>query len=132
MGDIASAFNEMADRIDAQVKSLQKLAEQNIEFIKETKMAAITEERQRLARDLHDAVSQHLFAIALTSATALKTIRTHPDRCSELIHNIEHSASKAQAEMRALLLQLRPTTLQEERLVDAIYSLTKELEAKCP
>lgn len=130
VGDIAVAFNEMADRIDEQVTTLQKLAEENVQLIQKTKTTAITEERQRLARDLHDAVSQQLFAIALTSATALRIIEKDPSKCSDLIRNIEYSATKAQAEMRALLLQLRPTVLQEERLVDAIRNLAHELEAK--
>lgn len=119
LGEIASAFNEMADRIDAQVSSLQRLAEENEKLIQQAKSVAVTEERQRLAQELHDAVSQQLFAIALTSA-------------AQLLRQIEQSAAQAQAEMRALLLQLRPQTLENRPLADAIRLLAQELAAKIP
>ena len=130
LGDIALAFNEMADRIEKQVTILQRLAEENEALIQQTKVSAITEERQRLARDLHDAVSQQLFAISMMSATASKMLTHNPKKCQVLIKDIEESAAKAQAEMRALLLQLRPITLENERLVDAINKLARELEVK--
>jgi len=132
LGEIASAFNEMADRIDAQVTSLQKLAEENEKLIQQAKVVAVTEERQRLAQELHDAVSQQLFAITLTSATAARVIDSDLEKAKQLLQNIEHSANKAQGEMRALLLQLRPPMLQNQRLVDVIRSLTNELSAKMP
>ncbi len=129
-GEIALAFNEMANRLEQQVVALQKLAEENEQLVIKTKAAAITEERQRLARDLHDAVSQQLFAISMTAATASRVITKNPLKCETLIANIEEASAKAQAEMRALLLQLRPVTLENERLVDAIASLAKELQTK--
>ncbi|MDI9418719.1 MAG: sensor histidine kinase [Firmicutes bacterium] len=132
LGDIALAFNEMADRIDAQVSSLQKLAQENEQLIQQAKSVAIIEERQRLAQELHDAVSQQLFSIALTSATAAKIFDQDPQRASMLLRQIEQSANKAQGEMRALLLQLRPQTLENQPLVEAIRSLADELMAKMP
>lgn len=130
VGDIALAFNEMAERLEIQVLALQQLAEENEQLIRETKVAAVSEERQRLARDLHDAISQQLFAISMMAATASKIADTNPEKCSGLVAEIEESARKAQSEMRALLLQLRPITLQNESLVDAITSLAAELEGK--
>src|SRR5690554_6710947 len=50
---IIVSFNDMASRIQAQVNALQKLAEENEQLLQETKITAISEERQRLARDLH-------------------------------------------------------------------------------
>ena len=132
LGEIASAFNEMADRIDAQVSSLQRLAEENEKLIQQAKSVAVTEERQRLAQELHDAVSQQLFAIALTSATAAKIFDQDPVRAAQLLRQIEQSAAQAQAEMRALLLQLRPQTLENRPLADAIRLLAQELAAKIP
>lgn len=130
LGDIALAFNDMADRLETQVAALQKLAEENEELIQKTKSAAVTEERQRLARELHDAVSQQLFAISMTAATASRLIEQKPEKCASMVKNIEEASSKAQAEMRALLLQLRPVTLENQGLVDAVSSLAEELQAK--
>lgn len=128
--DIVIAFNEMASRLESQVAALQKLAEENEHLLQETKVNAISEERQRLARDLHDAVSQQIFAISMLASTAEKVANTNPNKAVELISEISQSANRAQAEMRALLLQLRPLTLQNETLYEALSSLAQELESK--
>ncbi len=129
---IILAFNEMASRLESQVGALQKLAQENEQLIQETKVTAVSEERQRLARDLHDAVSQQLFAISMMSATALKVIEKDPQKALKLVQEISQSATRAQAEMRALLLQLRPLTLQNESLSEALSSLALELQSKQP
>ena len=127
---IIQAFNEMASRLEAQVGALQKLAQENEQLLQETKITAVSEERQRLARDLHDAVSQQLFAISMMSATVLKVVENRPEQALGLIQEISQSATRAQGEMRALLLQLRPLTLQNESLSEALSSLTSELQSK--
>jgi len=127
---IIQAFNEMASRLESQVGALQKLAEENEQLLQETKITAVSEERQRLARDLHDAVSQQLFAISMMSATALKVAEKKPEQALGLIQEVSQSATRAQAEMRALLLQLRPLTLQNESLTEALASLASELQGK--
>lgn len=127
---IIQAFNEMASRLEAQVEALQKLAMENEQLIQETKITAISEERQRLARDLHDAVSQQLFAIAMMAATASRLAEKSPEKTAGLIAEISQAATRAQAEMRALLLQLRPLTLQDESLAQALASLAAELESR--
>lgn len=127
---IIQAFNEMASRLEAQVGALQKLAQENEQLLQETKITAVSEERQRLARDLHDAVSQQLFAISMMSATVLKVVEKRPEQALGLIYEISQSATRAQGEMRALLLQLRPLTLQDESLSEALLSLTAELQSK--
>lgn len=58
IGQISVHLNEMAKRIEAQVSSLQRLSSEKAEWNETLKQKAITEERQRLARELHDAVSQ--------------------------------------------------------------------------
>ncbi len=128
--NIIVAFNEMAARLESQVGALQKLAEENEQLLQETKVSAISEERQRLARDLHDAVSQQLFAISMMAATASKIADSKPKKAADLIQEISQSAMRAQSEMRALLLQLRPLTLQNESLTQALRSLAAELESK--
>src|SRR5690554_4309713 len=127
---IIQAFNEMASRLEAQVEALQKLAEENEQLLQETKVNAISEERQRLARDLHDAVSQQLFAISMMAAAASRVTEKDPEKTLQLVREISQSATRAQAEMRALLLQLRPLTLQNESLTQALASLAAELQGK--
>lgn len=130
MDSIVLAFNEMAERLESQVGALQKLAEENEQLLQEAKITAISEERQRLARDLHDAVSQQLFSIAMMAATASKIADQEPNRIASLVKEIAQSAGTAQSEMRALLLELRPLTLQNETLAEALKSLITELEGR--
>ena len=99
-------------------------------MLQETKISAVSEERQRLARDLHDAVSQQLFAISMMAATVQKLADTNSERALALIKEISQSAARAQSEMRALLLQLRPLTLQNESLSEALRTLAEELESR--
>jgi len=127
---IIAAFNEMASRLESQVGALQKLAQENEQLLQETKITAVSEERQRLARDLHDAVSQQIFAISMMSATVLKLAEKNPEHSLDLVREISRSATRAQSEMRALLLQLRPLTLQNESLAEALSSLASELQNK--
>lgn len=127
---IILAFNEMATRLENQVGALQKLAQENEQLLQDARVTAVSEERQRLARDLHDAVSQQLFAISMLAATASKIATNKPEQAAALIHEISQSANRAQSEMRALLLQLRPLTLQNESLSQALASLAAELESK--
>lgn len=127
---IIVAFNEMAARLESQVGALQELAEENEQLLQETRINAVSEERRRLARDLHDAVSQQLFAISMMASTVAKLAETNPARALDLTKEISQSAARAQSEMRALLLQLRPLTLQNESLTQALSKLAAELESK--
>jgi two-component system, NarL family, sensor histidine kinase LiaS len=96
------------------------------------KFAAVIEERQRLARELHDAVSQQLFAISMTATAVSRTLDKDFDRAKRQVALIEEMASVAQSEMRALLLHLRPVHLEGKNLAQALDGLLTELRAKVP
>jgi NarL family two-component system sensor histidine kinase LiaS len=130
LGEIGWQFNRLAAKWEEQVASLQRLSNHNAELGEQLRNAAITEERQRLARELHDAVSQQLFAIAMTTAAIKRMIEKNPQRAAQQIELVEEMAAAAQAEMRALLLHLRPATLQDRTLREAICELLEELSQK--
>ncbi|GGL42831.1 sensor histidine kinase [Sporolactobacillus putidus] len=132
ISQVEQSLNELADKIDTQVKFLQKLADENVEINAKVKNAAVTEERQRIARDLHDAVSQQLFALAMLASAAEKTIFTNPKKAAENIADVSDIAGKAQGEMRALLLHLRPVRLSGESLDRGLERLIHELDGKTP
>ncbi|MBO8171561.1 MAG: sensor histidine kinase [Bacillaceae bacterium] len=130
IGLMAQHVNTMADRIEKQVASLQKLSAEKAEWNEALKESAIHEERQRLARELHDAVSQQLFAISMMSSAVQNTLKTKPNQAAEQIATIARMAGEAQTEMRALLLQLRPVHLEGKGLKEGIEGLLKELDGK--
>jgi PAS domain S-box-containing protein len=88
---------------------------------------AVLEERQRLARDLHDSVSQALFGVALATHNALTNWEKKPPVARERVRNANQLAKTAQAEMRALIFELRPDQLATDGLVKAIELQTNAL-----
>ncbi|CCQ94861.1 Sensor histidine kinase LiaS [[Clostridium] ultunense Esp] len=130
--ELARQFNKMAERFEGQVGSLQKLVEENAELLGQSKQVAVHEERQRLARELHDSISQQLFAIMMQLAALRLMIEKDPAQAKERFHIVEEMAAAAQAEMRALLLHLRPVALKGKKLTEALQALLDELKEKHP
>ncbi|WP_322924277.1 sensor histidine kinase [Paenibacillus campi] len=129
-------LSEQMDRIGKkwgdQITSLQRLSTDNAQLAEQARVSAIIEERQRLARELHDAVSQQLFAISMTATAVGRTFDKDPDRAKRQVQLIEEMSSVAQSEMRALLLHLRPVYLEGKQLYEGISELVHELKAKIP
>jgi two-component system, NarL family, sensor histidine kinase LiaS len=132
IGRIGDQVSRIRIRWEEQVTSLQRLSTNNAELAEKARMSAVVEERQRLARELHDAVSQQLFAISMTATAVGRTLDKDFEKARRQIYLIEEMASLAQSEMRALLLHLRPVHLEGKRLSDALVELLQELRAKVP
>lgn len=130
IGLIADHLNIMALRAKKQVASLQKLSAEKAEWQEKIKKLAVTEERQRLARELHDAVSQQLFAISMMSSAVLANKQAIDEKQVQQIAAIEKMAGDAQSEMRALLLHLRPARLENKGLKEGIAELLQEFQSK--
>ncbi|WP_237163115.1 sensor histidine kinase [Paenibacillus sp. BIHB 4019] len=116
---------------DEHSESIQR-EEQDDVWTEKVKFSAVIEERQRLARELHDAVSQQLFAISMTATAVSRTIERDWERARRQVQLIEEMASVAQSEMRALLLHLRPVHLDGKNLAQALTLLVGELKEKVP
>jgi len=78
------------------------------------------EERQHLARELHDSVSQALYGIALGARSARNRLSRDPPRAVEPLDYILGLAEAALADMRSLILELQPEALEREGLVGAL------------
>lgn len=90
--------------------------------------SAVIAERSRLARDLHDSVSQAVFGALLGIKTARETQENDRAKSRMALDYAESLADAALVEMRALIYELRPETLQEEGLVGA---LERQVAALC-
>jgi two-component system, NarL family, sensor histidine kinase LiaS len=132
IGRLGEQLGKLGRKWEEQVTSLQRLSTHNAELATKARMSAVVEERQRLARELHDAVSQQLFAISMTATAVGRTLDTDFERARRQVELIEEMAAVAQSEMRALLLHLRPVHLEGKRLSDAIPELVEEMKAKVP
>jgi signal transduction histidine kinase len=81
--------------------------------------AAALEERGRLARELHDSVSQALFGIVLGTRTALAKLSHESDGARDPLNYVMQLSEAALSEMRALIFELHPETLKKEGLIGA-------------
>ena len=130
IGRLAHQLDRISKKWEEQVTSLQRLSTSNAELAQQARYSAVTEERQRLARELHDAVSQQLFAISMTATALGRTMEKDFERAKRQVALIEEMASVAQSEMRALLLHLRPVHLEGKPLAQGIRDLIRELRSK--
>lgn len=89
IGRLGEQLNQITKKWEEQVSSLQRLSNNNAQLAQKAKYSAIVEERQRLARELHDAVSQQLFAISMTATAVGRTLDKDFDKAQRQIHLIE-------------------------------------------
>jgi len=123
-------LNHLAKKLDDQVRYLQRLADEKAAYAERAHKIATIEERQRLARDLHDSVSQQLFALSMMSKAVARIIDRNPENAKVRVTELAETAMKAQTEMRALLLHLRPIHLSDQSLSDGIHNLVAKLKTK--
>ncbi|MBM3136007.1 MAG: GAF domain-containing protein [Chloroflexi bacterium] len=116
---------------------LQSLAHQaaiaieNARLYNQAQQAAVLEERQRLARDLHDSVSQALYGMTLYSQAAAGQLSAGcAERAADYLRELQDTAQEALAEMRLLIFELRPPILEEEGLVAALQSRLQAVEGR--
>jgi signal transduction histidine kinase len=103
---------------------------ENARLYEQTREYAVVEERNRLARELHDSVTQSLFSVTLLSDAALNLLERDPSKARERLERANELAQGALAEMRALIFQLRPMTLQEEGLLSALKKHLNALHSR--
>lgn len=89
----------------------------------------LLDERNRLARDLHDAVSQKLFSLSLTAQGALSLLSPEDLQLTEALQDIKGLAKGAMGEMKAMIWQLRPYGL-ENGLISAVKEYAESLNVK--
>jgi PAS domain S-box-containing protein len=106
------------------------VALENARLFSEARGKAALEERQRLARELHDSVSQALYGIALGARTARKLVDQNPSLLADPLDYVLSLADAGLAEMRALIFELRPESLETEGLVAALEKQAAALRAR--
>lgn len=89
----------------------------------------ISEERHRIAREIHDSVSQDLFALTMLLGT-MKMLSPEDEQYQKIFSQVNKLSMQAQNELRALLLHLRPIALANRTLAEGIEHLFMELKSK--
>jgi signal transduction histidine kinase/ligand-binding sensor domain-containing protein len=126
---------ELEAEVQARTTDLQREVEQRLQAEKALRQRerdqAIADERNRLARDLHDSVTQALYGVTLYSEAAAGHLDLgHLDRAAEHLGELQNTAQEALAEMRLLIFELRPPILEELGLVAALRARLQAVEGR--
>lgn len=131
LGTLSIYFRPEQEIDEQQVAFLRAVADQatiaveNARLFRQARESAAVLERQKLARELHDSVSQALYGIALGTQTARAYLDQRPEAAVQPLEYVLSLAKAGMTEMRALIFELRPESLEQEGLVAA---LTKQAD----
>lgn len=92
----------------------------NARLYERNRELSVVAERNRLARELHDAVAQKLFSLRLTAQAAASLARRDPDRTVAELGQVERLAAEALTELRAVIAELRPADLEGDGLAGSL------------
>ncbi len=123
---VANVLAMAIERIQANQKweqRVEELAIENTRLVAAAQDKAVLEERQRLARDLHDSVTQALYGVTLHAEAATRLLASGDlATVAEYLRELQDTAQEALEEMRLLIFELRPPVLEQAGLVAALQA----------
>ena len=100
-------------------------------FHEQHERIAVLEDRQRLAHELHDSVTQSLYGVTMYSEAAARLLDANQaDKAKSLMHDLQKAALEALREMRLLVFELRPPALQKKGLAGALQARLAAVEGR--
>jgi len=130
ISSISNRVGKLHKQISEKAMLSQRLATEKAEELESRIQEIVSQERNRLARELHDSVSQQLFAASMMMSAINETKGPSEDREAKQLKMVEDMIHQSQLEMRALLLHLRPAALKGKSLQEGIEELLIELRQK--
>lgn len=107
------------------------VAVENARLYQQAEQLAVVEERQRLARELHDSVTQSLYSVSLLAETGQRSLRSGDlAQAEQRLNRLGEVAQQALQEMRLLVYELRPAALNQEGLVGALQQRLDAVEGR--
>jgi len=129
--DRRSAFSDEDIVLAATLSDHAALAIENARLVASAQDKAVLEERQRLARDLHDSVTQALYGVTLHAQAARRLLEaSHVATAADSLRALQDTAQEALDEMRLLIFELRPTILDQAGLVAALQARLEAVEGR--
>jgi signal transduction histidine kinase len=126
-----NAFTEEDKLVIQSLGDQIAIAIENAYLYDQSKALAILEERNRLARDLHDSVTQSLYSLVLLTEGWRRMLGTPAEvQADEYLHRIGEIALQALKEMRLLIYELRPPDIEHEGLVGALQKRIDAVEKR--
>jgi NarL family two-component system sensor histidine kinase LiaS len=129
-GDFSSTIRDSSpDEIGRLAEELNRMSRQLQELLHTRQQLASAEERNRLARDLHDSVKQQVFAISMNLGTVQTLWERDPAQARARLDAAMQQARQAQKELAALIQTLRPVPLQGKGLARALADYLQDWQA---
>jgi signal transduction histidine kinase len=119
-GDRGAEFTDEDEELIRTLAGHAAIAIENARLHERSRELSTIEERKRLARELHDSVTQTLFSIGLTAEAAAELVEADPARAREQLGHLQDLTRTAMQEMRSLIFELRPAELETEGLAAAL------------
>jgi PAS domain S-box-containing protein len=127
----ANHYNHSAREMVEMLANNVAIAIQNAQLYHQARISAVLEERNRLARELHDSVAQTLYSINLyANATSRALSAGKMQVALNHLKELQRSSEEAVADMRLLIFELRPPVLEEDGLVEAVRTRLELVEAR--
>ena len=126
LGSVTLQADKARNESQVLLAELQAANQKLQDYARQIETLAAAEERNRLARELHDSVSQTIFSMNLTAQSARILLDRDPQRVSGLLDHLQTLSQNALGEMRSLIQQLRPHSLIENGLAAALRNHAAE------
>jgi len=123
-------FGSEEQRLFAALAQRAALVIEKAQLYEQAQELAVVEERSRLARELHDAVTQTLFSASLIAEILPALWESNPQEGRQFLQELRQLSRGALAEMRTLLLELRPAALVEADLDGLLRQLAEALTGR--
>ncbi len=122
LGLLADQLDILAEHLQQDERDLSQLRERSMRQTDQIRALAVDEERERLARELHDGVKQHLFSLSMTASALCARMETGAADAEllEMAREVEKTSGTVQRTLTRLVADLRPTPLQEQGLAAAL------------
>ena len=120
LADKEGGFNQADEDLMRVLAAHAAMVVEHARLYEASRELSVTEERDRLARELHDALTQRLFGLNLTLEAAMATVRSDPGAAVATLEQARGLVDSALAELRSLIFELRPPALEDDGLVGAL------------
>jgi signal transduction histidine kinase len=127
-GQRGALFTDEDEELIRTLAAHAAIAIENARLNERSRELSTIEERKRLARELHDSVTQTLFSIGLTAEAAAELVDSDPDRARAQLGHLQDLTRAAMTEMRSLIFELRPAELETDGLAAALRKHVEVLQ----